>query len=356
MAKQVSYTLCELAEKTSTVLESHLEVLITGVADLESATPAEASFLANPRYLQQMHDSKAGVIVVSKETERRLEKNYLISENPSATFQQLIELFATQCPPITAFNGVHERAVVHPTAVLHASVSVGPNAVIDAGAVIGEGSFIGSNCYICPAVTIGKQCVIHPNVVIREGCMLGDRIVIQPGAVIGSCGFGFTTDKSGKHTKLNQLGKVIIDNDVEVGANTTIDRARFQATRIGEGTKIDNLVQIAHGVVIGKHSMVIAQTGIAGSTTIGNHVILAAKVGVNGHIKISDQVVVAACAGVTKSIRTPGRYAGMPVMPLGEYNRTSVMLRNIKEFVKELQEVKKQLTLVTATCSEKNAT
>ncbi|MBS0654325.1 MAG: UDP-3-O-(3-hydroxymyristoyl)glucosamine N-acyltransferase [Verrucomicrobia bacterium] len=339
----VSYTLRELAEKTKTELSGSGDVRIFGVADLESASAEHASFLANPRYLQQMQDSKAGVVVVSRDTERSQEKNYLISENPSYTFQELIELFATQLPPLSGFKGVHERAVIHPTACVHATATIGPNAVIDAGASVGEGSFIGSNCYIGPEVSIGAHCTIHPNVVIREGCELGDRVCIQPGAVIGSCGFGYTTDKSGHHVKLNQLGKVLIENDVEIGANTTIDRARFQATRIGEGTKIDNLVQIAHGVVIGKHSMVIAQSGIAGSTQIGNHVILAAKVGVNGHIKIADQVVVGAYSGVSKSIATPGRYAGIPVMPLSQHNRTTVLLRNIEEFVKELKEIKKKL-------------
>src|SRR5262249_41768501 len=162
-------------------------------------------------------------------------------------------------------------------------VTVAPQAVIDAHASIGDGSFIGSGSYIGPGVVIGKACVIHPHVVIREGCILGDRVVIQPGAVIGSCGVCFSYHKRRRAKKLNQLGNVIIEDDVEIGANTTIDRARFQSTRIGEGTKVDNLVQIAHGVIIGKHSLLIAQTGIAGSTTVGNHVILAGKVAVNGH-------------------------------------------------------------------------
>ncbi len=344
MKETLSYTLRELAEKTATVLEGAPDVRITGVADLESATADTASFLANPRYAQQMFRSAAGVIVVTKETERPSGKNYLLSEHPSRTFQQLIELFSVQLPPLCGFQGVHQSAVIHPTAFLGEEVTVAPQAVIDAQASIGAGSFIGSGSYIGPGVVIGKACIIHPHVVIREGCILGDRVVIQPGAVIGSCGFGFTTDKSGMHTKLNQVGNVVIENDVEIGANTTIDRARFQSTRIGEGTKIDNLVQIAHGVVVGKHSLLIAQTGIAGSTQVGNHVILAGQVAVNGHIKIGDRVVVGACSGVSKSLPRPGRYAGFPVMPLAEHNRTSVMLRNIASYVKQLRALQQAMT------------
>lgn len=341
MTKQLSYTLHELAEKTNTLLEGDGHIQIAGVADLESATASDISFLANPRYNQQMKVSQAGVIVVSKNTERDPKKNFLISDNPSVTFQQIIELFAVDLPPLSGFTEVHESAVIHKTARIGEKVTVAPRAVIDANASIGDGSFIGSGVFVGPAVSIGKECVIHPNVVIREGCVIGDRVVIQPGAVIGSCGFGFATDKMGRHTKLNQIGNVIIGNDVEIGANTTIDRARFKATIIGDGTKIDNLVQIAHGVVVGKHSMIISQVGIAGSTTIGNHVILAGKVAVNGHIKIGDQVIVAACSGVSKSITTPGQYGGVPVMPIKEYNKNAVLLRNMEKFVEDIRELQK---------------
>ncbi|HXF29348.1 MAG TPA: UDP-3-O-(3-hydroxymyristoyl)glucosamine N-acyltransferase, partial [Chlamydiales bacterium] len=196
---------------------------------------------------------------------------------------------------------------------------------------------------IAPKVIIGENCTIHANVVIREGCHIGNRVVIQPGAIIGSCGFGFTTDANGVHTKLNQLGNVIVEDDVEIGANTTIDRSRFQSTRIGKGTKIDNLVQIGHGVKLGPYNLIIGQTGIAGSTETGSHVVLAGQVGVNGHIKLADGVMVAARSGVTKSLLKPGKYGGMPAIPLHEHNKIAVLQNNIERYVEELKELRKQL-------------
>lgn len=335
-----SYSLEELANKTNCQLVGDPKHCISGVADLESATPQDASFLTNPRYHGAMQRTHAGVVVIQDGIERPAGKNYLISPNPDSTFQQLIELYRTNRAPRTYFTGIHPTAVIHPTAKLGENVTICPHVVIDGGVQIGSGTFIGAGSTIGADVCIGCDAVIYQQVTIREGCSLGDRAVIQPGAVIGSCGFGFTTDRMGVHSKLNQVGTVSIDNDVEIGANTTIDRARFKATRIGCGTKIDNLVQLAHGVVIGKHSLIIAQTGIAGSSQIGNHVILAGQVAVNGHITIGDQVVIAACSGVTKSIKKPGRYAGYPAMELGDYNKNQVLLRNIAKFVQDLQALK----------------
>lgn len=335
-----SYSLEELAIKTGCQLIGNPKHCITGVADLESATPSDASFLSNPRYQGQMLRSKAGVIVLHQASERPDGKNYLIAENPDSAFQVLIELFRTSRAPRSHFTGIHPSAVVHPTATIAEDVTLCPHVVVDGGVTIGKGSFIGANSSIGADVVIGQECVIYQNVTIREGCTIGSRVVIQPGAVIGSCGFGFTTDKMGRHTKLNQVGTCVIDDDVEIGANATIDRARFKATKIGQGTKIDNLVQIAHGVVIGKHCLIIAQSGIAGSTTLGNHVILAGKVAVNGHIQIADQVVVAALSGVTKSIKKPGRYGGYPAIELSEHNKQQVLLRNIESFVRELRSIK----------------
>ncbi len=339
-----SYSLEELAKRTQCTLVGNPKHCITGIADLESATPEDASFLSNPRYQGAMQRSHAGVIIIKESQNPSDSKNYLISPNPDSTFQQLIELFRTNRAPISYFTGIHPSAVIHPTAKIGENVTICPHVVIDGGVRIGNNTFIGAGCSIGPDVIIGEDCIIYTNVSIREGCSLANRVHIQPGAVIGSCGFGFTTDKDGKHTKLNQVGTVEIHDDVEIGANATIDRARFKATHIGQGTKIDNLVQIAHGVCIGKHSLIIAQTGIAGSTTIGNHVILAGKVAVTGHITIGDQVVVAALSGVTKSLKKPGRYAGFPATELAEHNKNQVLLRNIQSFVQDLKELKSKLS------------
>jgi UDP-3-O-[3-hydroxymyristoyl] glucosamine N-acyltransferase len=343
MSQEKCYTLGQLAEKTQTTLKGDPHRQIWGASDLAGATHEEISFLSNPRYHNQMLASHAGAIVVSSNVDLSNEKNFLISDNPSRTFQEIVELFSAFIPEFTGFHGIHQTAVVHPTAKLAPDVKIGPYVVLDADCEIGARTCISAHAYIGPKVIIGEDCYIHPHVTVRESCVIGNRVILQPGAVIGSCGYGYTTDKEGKHKKLNQIGNVVLEDDVEIGANTTIDRARFKSTCIREGTKIDNLVQIAHGVVVGKHNFIIAQTGIAGSSTTGNHVILAGKVAVNGHIKICDKVQIAACSGVSKSITAPGKYAGVPVMTIVEHNKNQVYLRSIDKWIGEVKELKKKV-------------
>ena len=317
-------------------------VVVSGVADLETATEVDASFLANPRYEAQAKNSRAAVIVVQKDFPLFEGKNFLLADDPSLAFQQLIELFY---PPelFTEFVGIHPTAVVHPKAVLGPDVSLGPYVVVDSEAHIGPKTHIGANCYIGKKVTIGSDCTIYPHVVLRERTQIGNRVILQPGVVIGGCGFGFSTDKSGKHSKINQVGNVKIADDVEVGANTTIDRARFQSTSIGEGTKIGALVVIAHGVTIGRHTLIVSQTGIAGSVTIGNHVIIGGQAGLSGHLKICDYVAIAAQAGISKSISKPGKYGGTPAIPLNDYHRAMARLYNIEDLVQEVKALKKKI-------------
>lgn len=189
---------------------------------------------------------------------------------------------------------------------------------------------------------------------VRELCIIGNRVILQPGVVVGSCGFGYITDKQGRHTKLNQLGNVIIEDDVEIGANTTIDRSRFKNTEIRRGTKIDNLVQIGHGVILGEDNIIVAQTGIAGSSKLGKNVILAGHVAVAGHLQICDRVVVAGCSGVTKSITEAGKYGGVPAVPLQEYNRNAVYLRNIEASIQKIKELESRLQALEASNIEGN--
>lgn len=315
---------------------------ISGVADLETATPQDASFFSNPRYEQAMRHSNAGVIFVDSQVPLLQDKNYLICDQPSRSFQELIDIFHPPRQNPSGFKGIHPTAVIHDTAQLEEGVVVGPHAVIDEGVKIGVKTFIGAGTYIGPDTTIGSSCVIHPRVVIREECQIGHRVIIQPGAIIGSCGFGYTTDKQGRHIKLNQVGNVVIEDDVEIGANTTIDRARFKSTRVGQGSKIDNLVQLGHGVTVGAHNIIVAQTGIAGSTSTGRYVVLAGQVAVAGHLHLSDGVTVAGKSGVSKSLST-GKYGGIPVMPLEEYNRNQVYLRNIGKYIEQLRTLTKRL-------------
>lgn len=337
------FTLAELAEYTNARLIGDPNHTITDVSDLESATPHDASFLSNPRYAQAMLKSKAGVIFISPNASIDAQRNFLVHENPSQAFQKIVEAFHGNCNEFSGFTGIHPTAVIHPTTHLE-NVTVGPYAVIDKNVKIGNGTFIGSHCYIGPNTAVGQNCTLHPHVIVRERCVIGDNVILQPGAVVGSCGFGYLTDKQGKHTKLNQVGSVIIDNDVEIGANTTIDRARFKATRIGRGSKLDNLVQIAHGVVVGEDNIFAAQTGIAGSTATGRCVIAGGQVAIAGHLKIADGVILAGRSGVSKSLTERGEYSGVPVSTRQEYNRNSVYLRNLETYVKQIKDLEQRLS------------
>ncbi|MGH2638654.1 MAG: UDP-3-O-(3-hydroxymyristoyl)glucosamine N-acyltransferase, partial [Rhabdochlamydiaceae bacterium] len=294
-------TLEELATLTSSQLIGDPHHLITGVEDLESASSTEASFLAHPRYLSLLTGTEAGVVCIDPETPRIEGKNYLVCSSPTTVFQKLIELFGKDRLPASGFIGIHPTAVIHPTATLAPDVTVGPHAVIDAGCSVGSQTIIGPHVVLSAGVRIGKACHLHSHITIREGCQLGDRVIIQPGAVIGSCGFGYSTDAQGKHQKQQQMGIVVLEDDVEIGANTTIDRARFKETRICRGTKIDNLVQIGHNVTLGAHNLIVSQTGISGSVKTGAYVIMGGQTGTVGHIKIANGALFAARSGIKKS-------------------------------------------------------
>lgn len=337
-------TLLELATLTKSKLVGNPNHQIFDVADLETATSGDASFLANPRYEQAMQRSEAGVIFITPTSTLIKDRNFLLNENPSFAFQQTVDKLYEGIQELSGFPGIHPTAIIHPSSKIGNNVSIGPHAVIDKNITIGDGTFIGSGCYIGPHSSIGENCVLHPHVIIRERCQIGNRVILQPGVVIGSCGFGYITSHQGKHTKLNQVGSVVVEDDVEIGANTTIDRARFKTTRIGKGTKLDNLIQIAHGVEMGEDNIIAAQTGIAGSTKTGRGVVSGGQVAIAGHIEIGDGVMIAAKSGVSKSLNKSGKYNGIPVMALNEYNRNSVYLRNIQEYVEQIKSLQLRLT------------
>jgi UDP-3-O-[3-hydroxymyristoyl] glucosamine N-acyltransferase len=318
-------SLKQLAEETKSTLVGDPAHLITGVSDLAHAKPSDASFLSNPLYRPQLKTTKAGVICA---TAPLLEgKNYLLSDNPTATFQELIRLFIPPTP--SGFEGIHPTAVIHASAKIGQNVTIGPYSSIDANAHVGDSTHIGPHVSIGPSVQIGTHCLIHPHVTIREGCTIGSRVILQPGCVIGCCGYGYTTNVRGEHEKQEQLGIVEIEDDVEIGANTTIDRARFGKTLIGRGTKIDNLVQIGHNTQLGAHNLIVAQTGISGSVKTGRYVVMGGQTGTVGHIEIADQALFAARSGIKKSIKSKGKYGGNPAIPLEEHQREQVLLRRL---------------------------
>lgn len=337
------FTTAEIAKLTDSILEGNPSLEILNVADLESAGPNDISFLANPRYESAMKKSQAGAVFVFDQFPSGNDRVLLKCKDPSRAFQTLAELFNPNSDKITGFTGIHSSAVIHPSAKIGQNVSIGPFVVIDEGSEIADNTRILSHVTIGPFCTIGTNTTIHANVTIRERCKIGSNVIIQPGAVIGSCGFGYIQDKEGKHIKLNQIGIVVIEDDVEIGANTTIDRSRFKETRIGKGTKIDNLVQIGHGVEVGPQNLIIAQTGIAGSTSTGKQVILAGQVAVAGHLHLDDNVIVAGKSGVSKSLKA-GTYNGIPCIPLADYNKTAVYIRKIPELFDRVKKLEKEST------------
>ena len=339
------FSLAELAERTKSQLSGDPNFEIAGVNTLEEASATDASFLANIRYNEAMKKSLAGAICIQPQTPLVEGKNYLISEDPSRAFQIIVELLFSHSST-SGFEGIHPTAIIHPTVQIGSGAQIGPYVVIDRDVKIGTNAHIGPHVSIGFEVEIGDDCHIHPSCTIRERSVLQNRVILQPGAVIGSCGFGYVPDKLGRYTKLEQLGHVVIEDDVEIGANTAIDRSRFKQTIIRKGTKIDNLVQIAHNVEVGEHNVIAAQTGIAGSSKTGKHVMLGGQVGILGHVELEDQVMIATRGGVSKSLKS-GKYRGSPAIPLSDYNRQEVHVRKLEEYVERIRKLEKLVEQLT---------
>ncbi|QHI68508.1 UDP-3-O-(3-hydroxymyristoyl)glucosamine N-acyltransferase [Tichowtungia aerotolerans] len=336
--------LSELTEKIGGLLEGDGNVEICGVAAIDEATADQISFVANPKYALAAAATTAGAVIVPEDWSADCSSVLVRCKNPDAAFASAAALFYTPVP--RPAPGVHPTAVVAEDVELGEGVSVGPYCVIEPGVKIGSGSVISAQCYIGYRVCIAEDSFLYPQVSIREGAEIGSRVIIHNGTVVGSDGFGYSVDADGVRTKINQIGIVQIGNDVEIGANVCIDRARFGKTRIGNGVKIDNLVQIAHNVTIGDHAVIIAQVGIAGSTTIGDRVILAGQAAVAGHLKVGAGAVVAGKAGVSKDV-PPGEYVmGMPAMPAQKFKRNvaaSMLLPKLKDRVAVLEKRIRQL-------------
>lgn len=311
---------------------------IQGAASVTDAGETDVTFFGNPKYLPQLKSSKAGAALVPKGFNEQITAIAIEVENPSLAFAELLKRFAPK--PITFAPGVHPTAVIGQNVVLGEGVSIQPFVVIEDGAQIGACSVIGAHGYIGHEAKVGKDCHLAPRVTVMTRCQLGDRVIIHSGTVVGSDGYGFEFS-GGRHVKIPQTGIVVIENDVEIGANATIDRARFGRTWIGEGTKIDNLVQIAHNVVTGKHCIIVAQAGISGSTRLGNYVTLAGQVGVVGHVELGDQVTVAAQSGVSKSVPAKGVVWGYPAQDMKAAKEELAHLRRLPklyERVKKLEQ------------------
>jgi UDP-3-O-[3-hydroxymyristoyl] glucosamine N-acyltransferase len=317
--------------------------VFTGVASLDEAGPADASFLGNEKYAADFIATRAGVVVVSPGvTEGPTGVALVRCENPTFAFSNVVARFAAGFES-EVLPGLHPQAIVAEDVEFDlATVSIGPGAVVEEGVVIGKGTRIGAGTVVCRDAVLGEDCWLYENVTVRERCVLGSRVIVQPGAVIGSDGYGYE-QVEGRHVKIPQVGIVVVGDDVEIGANATIDRARFGKTVIGEGSKIDNLVQIAHNVRIGKHCLVVAQCGIAGSSELKDYVVLAGQAGSVGHVTIGTGVVLAARSVAAKDLDVPGEYFGFPARPKRDELKGQAALRKLPELLKEVQRMRKEI-------------
>jgi len=337
----VTLTLQEIAKLSGGQLNGDPACKITGVASLDEAVEGEIAFYNNPKYMPRLRMTRASAVFVPLDFSEKTPAAQIHVADPSKAFEQVVIKLAPK--PVAFAPGIHATAIVDLNAKIGARVSIQPHAVIEAGATIGDETVIGAGSYVGHETKIGSGCMIYPNVTIRERTIIGSRVIIHGGAVIGADGFGFEF-KDGRQRKIPQIGIVQIDDDVEIGANTTIDRARFGRTWIQEGVKIDNLVQVAHNVVIGKHSVIAAQVGISGSVRLGERVSLAGQVGIVGHATIGDGTMVAAQSGVSKNI-PGGVWFGYPAVPFEEAKRQFAWIHRLGKLFERVKAIEKKLGL-----------
>ena len=336
---RVVLTSGELADKVGAKVEGNNSVKICGAAPIESAGPDEITFVANKRYVKYLSDTNAGAVII--EDELPCSHNSILRHpNPYLAFAMAIDILYPD--PQTSKSSISSSAIIDESAEVDESASVGAFCHIEANSKIGQACRLISSVYIGKDVTIGDNCLIYPGVMLMDGSKIGSNVIIHSSTVIGSDGFGFVPTPQGIK-KIKQIGWVEIGNNVEIGSNVSIDRGALGPTQIGDGTKIDNLVQIAHNVKIGKNCLIVSQVGISGSTKLGDNVVLAGQVGLVGHIEIGDGVVVAAQSGVSKSIPPGKTYFGYPAREIMETKKMEAALTRLPELLKRVRELEKRL-------------
>jgi UDP-3-O-[3-hydroxymyristoyl] glucosamine N-acyltransferase len=341
-----SRNLSQIADLCGAVVDGDPHRVVDGPAGLAEAGPREVSFLANPRYAQQLATTRAAAVLVGRDVARpREDLTLLRCDDPNRAFTAVIQAFAP--PEERPAPGIHPSAVVHPEAVVDPSAAVGPLCTLARGARVGPGAVLVASVTLGEQAAVGAGTVLHPGVVLYARVSVGARCVVHAGSVLGSDGFGFEPTRDG-WAKIPQCGTVVVEDDVEIGANCAVDRARFGATRIGRGAKLDNLVHVAHNVVVGEAALLIAQVGVAGSTRVGRRAILAGQVGVAGHLTIGDGARVGAQSGVGEDLPPGTEWFGSPARPKGDALRSHMLAGRLPELFSRLRGLERAVERLSA--------
>jgi len=339
MNKELSLT--EIARRLDGELDGDPDLQVSAVAGLREAQSGDLSFLSNPRYNELLGRTEATAVLVHRNTARTARCAMIRVDDPDTAFARATSWFVP--PPVTRRPGIDASAIIAETATLGDGVHIGPNVVVEEQAVIGDRCVVLAGAVVAQAARIGADSLLHAGVVVRENVLIGARAIIHNNTVIGSDGFGFTVNDDGRREKIPQLGTVRVGNDVEIGANCCIDRARFGETRIGNGVKIDNLVQIGHNAVIADHAVLVAQVGISGSSLVGPRAILAGQVGVAGHLRIGADARVGGQSGVFADVADGAYVWGTPAVQFREASRSAALNRRLPRLRKQLQELDQRL-------------
>ena len=342
-------TLAEIAKIVEGEVVGDKNVVITGLSGIKEAEKGDLTFLANSKYLPLLKKTNASAIIIPRDL-KVSGKSFIRTNNPSLAFAQIMSMMSDAGKSV--LKGIHKTAIVGSGVILGKNVSIGPYVVVEDKVKIGDNTIVYAGTYIGYETAIGKDCLIYPHVTIREKILIGQRVIIHSGTVVGSDGFGYE-QQGGVHKKIPQIGTVLIEDDVEIGANVTIDRARMNKTVIGKGTKIDNLVQIAHNVIIGEHCIIVAQVGISGSVVVEKGVVLAGQAGVGGHLTIGEGSIIAAQAAVMKSIPAHSKVSGSPARPYMEHQRAMAAMQKLPAYANVIQDFKKRIEELEAQLKKK---
>lgn len=334
----------KIADLLEGIVEGDKDALVSSLSKIEEGKKGTLSFLSNPQYTSYIYETEATVVIVSKDfiAQKPINTTLIRVDDAYQSFGKLLEIYNQFKNNQT---GIDSSASVNETAKLGEEVFIGALAHIGKGVTIGKGTKIHPQCFIGDNVSIGDNCILHTGVLIFNDCIVGNNCSFQARSIIGSDGFGFSPNSDGKYKKVPQIGNVVVEDRVEIGANTTIDRATLGSTIIRNGVKLDNLIQIAHNVEIGENTVIAAQTGVAGSTKIGKNCMIGGQVGIVGHLTIADEVKIAAQSGISSSIKEKGAIIqGSPAFNIGDYKRSYIFFKKLPELYKHIQELKKELT------------